>query len=463
MIKKFIIAVMLSLSIATGAVAFWPYVVPAAVAAVGGLMYLYDEYNNPVGELDPKPMPQNEYDDLVSPVPEGSGTYNISSSSNSYIPDFSGGAITGTLPDCQEIFAKNNELYGIGTAYNRCYFSVNPASNTGNSYQCSGQWVADNCDYQGQSWDQGWHVTFTLEDASYVCPTGTIDNQDGTCSVEMLASDGSTKLLTSPAGEPFLDPSDPDAIPESWQLEQGVLTHTETLSDGSTLTTVIETTGTIGNYSITTTQSDVTVVHSDGTTTTADIIDVAVVDQDLNTISSTHNYTSIDGTPESITDTVINKPNLISAENGVSQNQSLLDIESNTRTTNEVLIQIRDGINGLGGAGGTSDNSDLIDASSVPGEEGINKFKTGADFDTGIDSLTNGLGTESVIGSIDYTFLLPTSGSCQSITTSFKGNSLTFPSPDQCTKLGSVKEVFGWLLYVLTALSIVHIATRRTA
>lgn len=56
---------------------------------------------------------------------------------------------------------------------------------------------------------------------------------------------------------------------------------------------------------------------------------------------------------------------------------------------------------------------------------------------------------------------LPIHTPCRTITTNMFNAVLTFPNPDQCTKLEQVKTGLGYLLYVLTALGIVFELYRR--
>lgn len=56
---------------------------------------------------------------------------------------------------------------------------------------------------------------------------------------------------------------------------------------------------------------------------------------------------------------------------------------------------------------------------------------------------------------------LPSHTPCRTITTNMFNAVLTFPDPDQCTKLEQVKTGLGYLLYVLTALGIVFELYRR--
>jgi len=107
-----------------------------------------------------------------------------------------------------------------------------------------------------------------------------------------------------------------------------------------------------------------------------------------------------------------------------------------------------------------------IDETGTP--EGTDNMFDGDADGTGIDGLLDGIGGEGEGGgvatgggSIDFDPGLPSSASCQSITTSIFGHTFTFPGTDGCTKLGKWRDIMGWFFYILTALYLVSLATRR--
>lgn len=55
----------------------------------------------------------------------------------------------------------------------------------------------------------------------------------------------------------------------------------------------------------------------------------------------------------------------------------------------------------------------------------------------------------------DWTFELPT-GSCSAYTFTIAGKSFTL---DPCEKLGMIRDVLGFLIYITTALALLSIAT----
>lgn len=56
---------------------------------------------------------------------------------------------------------------------------------------------------------------------------------------------------------------------------------------------------------------------------------------------------------------------------------------------------------------------------------------------------------------------LPQASSCVSVTWQFMGQSLQIPGPDGCQRLADLKRIFGYLLYVLTAIAIIWKATEK--
>jgi len=56
---------------------------------------------------------------------------------------------------------------------------------------------------------------------------------------------------------------------------------------------------------------------------------------------------------------------------------------------------------------------------------------------------------------------LPTATTCQSITWQFMGQTIEIPGTDGCRRLADLKRIFGYLLYVLTAIAIIWKATEK--
>jgi hypothetical protein len=56
---------------------------------------------------------------------------------------------------------------------------------------------------------------------------------------------------------------------------------------------------------------------------------------------------------------------------------------------------------------------------------------------------------------------LPTASACQSVAWEFMGQSVEIPGADGCKRLADLKRIFGYLLYVLTAIAIIWKATEK--
>ncbi|WP_320153098.1 hypothetical protein [uncultured Tolumonas sp.] len=56
---------------------------------------------------------------------------------------------------------------------------------------------------------------------------------------------------------------------------------------------------------------------------------------------------------------------------------------------------------------------------------------------------------------------LPQASTCQSVTWEFMGQSVEIPGADGCKRLADLKRIFGYLLYVLTAIAIIWKATEK--
>ncbi len=80
---------------------------------------------------------------------------------------------------------------------------------------------------------------------------------------------------------------------------------------------------------------------------------------------------------------------------------------------------------------------------------------------TGIDGLISDLGSDDP-GLFSFSSPISNmSSGCQSITTNFGNKVFTFPGNDGCQRLEQLKDIFAFVLYVLTAYSIFEIAIRR--
>lgn len=113
---------------------------------------------------------------------------------------------------------------------------------------------------------------------------------------------------------------------------------------------------------------------------------------------------------------------------------------------------------------GTEDTG--IDETGTP--TGTDGMYDGEVDGTGIAGLLDGIGSEGTGGgvatggnTISFSPNLPASATCQSITTSWAGKTIIFPGVDGCIKLGKWRDIMGWFFYILTALYIVNLATKR--
>jgi len=90
---------------------------------------------------------------------------------------------------------------------------------------------------------------------------------------------------------------------------------------------------------------------------------------------------------------------------------------------------------------------------------------------TGLDTLLAGIGGEGegggvagAGGSVDISVLgfeLPDTATCQSITSTWRGQTIVFPGADGCIKLDKFRSIMGWMFYILTAFYLVSLATRK--
>ena len=79
------------------------------------------------------------------------------------------------------------------------------------------------------------------------------------------------------------------------------------------------------------------------------------------------------------------------------------------------------------------------------------------------DSYGAGIGLESGVGAPIFNPGLPSSGSCAQITMNILGRSYSFPGANGCIWLAKWRDIAGWFFYIVTAIELFKIATRRPA